>query len=427
MMERVKRLLARGHHLRWVLGDQAVVSGCNLAIAILLARALGPSGFGIYALITVAQQYFVSISVSMVGNPLVTAAPHARDAGEERRMIESGFAAQLVLGAGLAVLIAVAMAIFLHAGTPGISVLTVASLAVSSFGLPLLEWCRRLCFFNRDGPLLLQLDALTYLPVLVGTAVAAGYDWLTLDVAVALWAGASVVACAWGIYRLAVPLRLAGARAFAARHWRAARDFVVSFQAQWLGSQGIVYLVLPWVGTSGVGAYRSIISLAGFINPIATTLDNTLSFRFAEVYRKGGDPALRRYALRAGTALMAGAALLLIPIAVFARGIVELFLGHAYAPYASILYVHSLGIALVFATKIALYHLRARQQTRPIAWSSLAGATVSIVAASVMARAFGPVGIAWSIVLGGAVSLAWLVCCIARDAKSPEPMSVPLK
>jgi O-antigen/teichoic acid export membrane protein len=417
MRERLKRVLAPGHHLQWVLADQAVVSGCNLAIAVLYARMLGPSGFGVYALIFMAQQYFVSISTNLVGNPLITAAPHAPDAGEERRMIEGGFAAQLAVSAALGVVSAAVTAIFLHLGAPGLSGLAVASLAASSFGLPLLEWCRRLCFLHRKGPLLLQLDTLVYAPVLSGAVIAAWHDRLTLDVALALWAGASLVACLWGVLRLRMPLRVAGAYAFVVRHGRAAKDFVFSFQAQWLGSQGIVYLVLPWMGTAGVGAYRSIASLTGFANPIGTTLDNTLPFRFAEIYRKGGSPALRRHAVRVGSVVIGLSVLVLIPIVVFSERIVDLVLGDEYVPYSNILYVQSLAVAVAFATRIALAHERARQRTRPIARSALAGAAVSIVAALGVTSDFGPLGLAWSVTLGATVALVYLVCCMSRDVK----------
>jgi hypothetical protein len=159
--------------LHWVLADQVLVSGCNFAITILYARFFGPASFGTYALITVAQQYFVSVSVSLVGNPLITTAPHVQDDIERARLIQGSFAAQLIVGAALAFLAAAGMSICLLMGVAGVSAQTVAALAASTLGLATLEWMRRLCFLNRDGSSLLRFDAITYLPIVVA-AIRAG-------------------------------------------------------------------------------------------------------------------------------------------------------------------------------------------------------------------------------------------------------------
>lgn len=414
----LSRLLLRRRHLHWVLADQILVSGCNFVIAILYARSLGPAGFGTYALITVAQQYFVSVSVSLIGNPLITAAPHVQDTNEQRHMIESSFAAQLLVSTGLALLAAVGMSIYLFVGAPGFSGFAVLGLAASSFALPLLEWCRRLCFLHRDGPSLFRFDVLTYLPVVIAACALVRYGWLTLDMAVSLWGASSVTACLYGVYHLRMPCCFVGARAFMVRHWRASRDFVVSFQAQWLGSQGIVYLAAPVVGTSGVGAYRSIGGLLGFTNALGTTLDNMLPLRFAEAYRKGGDPALRKYTVRFGVALTGLLVLLLVPVGIFAEPIVGVLLGDAYVAYSNILWVQGISVTVIFASRIALYHERARLHTRRIALSAILGTIVSIFLVINITTVLGPVGLAWSTALGGTISLIYLSFCIFRDARS---------
>lgn len=417
MIRWLSRLLLRRRHLHWVLADQILVSGCNFVIAILYARSLGPPGFGTYALITVAQQYFVSVSVSLIGNPLITAAPHVQDANEQRHMIESSFAAQLLVSTGLALLAAVGTSIYLFVGAPGFSGFAVLGLAASSFALPLVEWCRRLCFLHRDGPSLFRFDALTYLPVVIAACALVQYDWLTLDMAVSLWGASSVTACLYGVYRLRMPCRFVGARAFMVRHWRASRDFVVSFQAQWLGSQGVVYLAVPLIGISGVGAYRSIGGLLGFTNALGTTLDNMLPLRFAEAYRKGGVPALRKYAVRFGVALTGLLLLLLLPVAIFAREIVGFLLGEAYVAYANILWVQGIYLGIVFASRLVIYHERARLITHRIAISASLGAIVSALLVITTTTTLGPIGIAWSAASGGAASLLYLSFSIFRDAR----------
>lgn len=413
----LSRLLLRRRHLHWVLADQILVSGCNFVIAILYARSLSPAGFGTYVLITVAQQYFVSMSVSLIGNPLITAAPHLQDTNEQRHMIEGSFAAQLLVSAVLALLTAVGMSIYLFVGAPGFSGFAVLGLAASSFGLPSLEWYRRLCFLHRDGPSLFRFDALTYLTVAIAACALVQYGWLTLNMAVSLWGASSVTTCLYGVYHLRMPFRFVGARAFMVQHWRASRDFVASFQAQWLGSQGIVYLAAPVIGASGIGVYRAMSGLLGFTNVLGTTLDNMVPIRFAEAYRKGGDLALRKHAMRFGLALTGLLLLLLLPVAIFAREIVGLLLGEAYVAYSNILWVQEIYLGILFASRLAIYHERARLITHRIAISASLGAIVSALLVISATTALGPIGLAWSAASGGAVSLLYLYFSIFRDAR----------
>ena len=417
MIGLVRRLLSRKRHLKWVMADQILVSGCNFAIGILYARALGPAGFGTYALITAAQLYLVSVSVSLIGNPMITTAVHVEDAGDQRKLIERSFAAQLILSAGLAFVAALGMSIYLFAGATGISPLAVVGLAASSFGFSLLEWYRRLCFLRRDGPSLFRFDAFAYPSIVIAAVGLTQYGWFTLDMAVSLWGLSSAAACTYAAYRLRMPYRLVGARAFMERHWRASRDFIVSFQAQWLGSQGILYLAAPMIGASGIGAYRSIAGLLGFTNAIGTTLDNMLPIRFAEAYRKGGNPALRKYSVRFGLALISLLVLLMLPIGIYAEVIVAFLLGDAYVAYANILWVQGILVVIVFANRIAIYHERARLNTRRIALSALLGTAASIILVVSTSTALGPIGVAWSTALGGAFSLLYLCVGIFRDTR----------
>jgi len=409
-------LLSRRRHVHWVLADQVLVSGCNFLIAILYARFLGPAGFGLYALVTVAQQYFVSMSASLIGNPLITAAPHLPDENERKQLVQRSFAAQLLVSAAFGSLAAAGMTICVLTDAANFSALAVLGATASSFCLPMLEWFRKLCFLQQDGPSLLRFDASAYLPIVVMTLALEHHGGFTLDAALLLWGVTSIAACLYAVRRLRLPCRLAGARTFVLQHWRVSRDFAASFQVQWLGSQGIVYLAAPVVGVAGIGAYRSVAGLLGFTNALGATLDNMLPLRFAEVYRKGGDRELRKHAVRSGLVLTGLLLLLLVPVAVFAREIVGLLLGDAFVGYSDILWVQGLYISILFASRWEIYHERARLITYRIAISAVLGAIVSLLLVLGAATAFGSVGIAWSTVAGAAASLLYLSWSISREA-----------
>lgn len=413
----LQRLLPRTRHVHWVLADQILVSGCNFVLAIVYARALGPTAFGIYALITVAQQYFVSVSVSLVANPFVTRAPHVEGDDERARLVAGSLSAQFVISGALALLSVAGLSLYLATGAVGISGLAVLGLAVSSFALPLLEWGRKLCFLNRDGATLFSIDALTYLPILLVAFLLTQSSSMTLDLGVLLWGAASAPVAIGAAVRLRMPCTLSAARSFMTQNWRLARDFIVPFQAQWLGSQGIVYLAVPVVGAAGVGAYRSIAGLLGFTNAIGTTLDNMMPIRFAEVYRAGGGAALRQYAARFAAGVIGIPALLLLPLAYFAEPIVRVFLGSAYSTYAEILWPQALYVVILYASRVVIYHDRARLRTQRIAVSALVGSAVSTMLVIFLASEFGAIGLVWSTVLGALSALLYLVFGMLDDIR----------
>jgi len=411
----LQQLPLRGRYVHWVLADQILVSGCNFVLAIIYARALGPTAFGIYALIIVAQQYLVSVSVSLVGNPLVTRVPHVEDKDARVRLIAGSLSAQLMVSGVLALLAMAGLSLCLAIWGGGISELAVLGLAASSFALPLLEWCRKRCFVDREAVALILVDALTYLPVVIGAFLLAQSGSLTIDLGVLLWGAASLPVAIAAAKRQRLPLSFAAARSFMIDNWRLARDFLVPFQAQWLGSQGMVYLAVPVVGPAGIGAYRSIAGLLGFTNAIGATLDNTMPIRFAEAYRTGGRAALRRCTVRFSIAVLGVPALLLPPLAFFAEPIIRLMLGEAYSGYAAILWGQAFYVFVLYASRVAIYHERARLQTRRIAVSALLGSAVSTLLVMVMASEFGAIGLVWSTVLGAICALLYLAFGLVGD------------
>lgn len=59
------------HRLGWGLADQAVSSLTNFLVVILVARALGPSGFGVFSLAYVTYGFCLNVSRGLATDPLV--------------------------------------------------------------------------------------------------------------------------------------------------------------------------------------------------------------------------------------------------------------------------------------------------------------------------------------------------------------------
>ena len=100
-MRRISQMIKHHRHAKWALTDQAVVSGSNFVIGILLARFLGPEAFGMFVLLQSVILYFNSFQGALIFQPMMSAAPQLSGA-KKLAYLQGVFALQLALTLTLA-------------------------------------------------------------------------------------------------------------------------------------------------------------------------------------------------------------------------------------------------------------------------------------------------------------------------------------
>lgn len=386
---------------QWVLIDQMLVSGSNFLIALILARSMGPSGFGVYALLTTVQQFSVGLSTSLLANPVGMALPHAEGTRDRQVLLGGGQALQMMIGLGFTVVTLLGGTAFcwLMPGT-GIGIAEILALAVGVATLPLLEWYRKLLFINSAYRHVFVADACLYGILLPAVAAIAYTGLASVLWVLTLWVIGSLLAVAWGHHSNRLSPDWGLVREHVQKQWRASLEWVAATQIQWAGSQGVIFVAAPIVGIAGIGAYRSAVSLLGFTNAIGQMLDNTVSLRSAEHYAKGGETALRKYLLQTVSRSTMWIALILAPFAIFPGLVFEVVLGDAYAGYESILVVHTIYTVLLFAYRGLIYYQRAKLQGGTVVRGALVFAAASICVVAIASTAFGAIGIVLGLTIG---------------------------
>ncbi len=401
------RLATDARH--WVLLDQMLVSGSNFLIALVLARAMGPAAFGVYALITAVQQFCVGLSTSLVANPVGMALPHADAQPDRQVLLAGGHAIQLFIGGCLAAVTAVVGTVVVHLlPAHGVGMAEIGLLCVGVASLPLLEWYRKMLFVRSAYRDVFIADACLYGPLLPTVALLAMTDRTSVAWVMASWAGCSLLAVVWGYHSTRTPADWRLAREHVRRQWRASLEWVAATQIQWLGSQGVIFVAAPLVGVAGIGAYRSAVSLLGFTNAIGQMLDNTVSLRSAEHYAKSGEEALRTYLYKTGLRSTLMVALIVSPFVIFPEWICHLVLGSGYVGYESLLPLQAIYTVLLFGYRSLIFYRRAKLQTRMVAHSAVIFAASSIAVTAFVSSSLGPMGIVLSTVTGVFCSVAFL-------------------
>jgi hypothetical protein len=243
--------LARGaRRLGWGLADQTLSSLTNFALAILVARAVGPAGLGAFGLAFATYTMTLGATRSQCSEPLAvrySATPDPVWRSGVRASTGTAFVIGLLAGAGC---IGVS---FLFGGTLG------ASLVVLGFGMPGLmvqdNW-RSAFFCHLRGSYAFTNDLVWTIAqvVLVGAVLASGHR--TAPAFLLAWAAAANVGALFGCLQARfVP------RPRLAWHWlRSNRDlgprYLIEFIARNAAQSGTMYATAAFGGLGAAGALR---------------------------------------------------------------------------------------------------------------------------------------------------------------------------
>ncbi|HZV62447.1 MAG TPA: lipopolysaccharide biosynthesis protein [Methylophilaceae bacterium] len=408
-MSKLGSLISRHRHANWAFLDQSIVSGSNFIIGILLARFLGPEAFGVFVLLQSVMLYVNSFQGALIFQPMMSAAPQLVEQ-ERSKYLQGVFAMQLILGLmlGLAVtLLAVGAHVLGLIHMAGLDSMTVAAVVCAMLTFQLQDWQRRYYFVHEKARAAFFIDIISYggQVALLGTAFVLG----RLDVATGFWiiAAASLTSFCIGFLHHSLRPVFAHARDVLREGWRTGRDYLVAWQFQWLGSQGVFMVGASLVGTHAVGGVRATQNIVGPINILFLAMDNLIPVAAARRYGKSGLDALSRYLWKItlwGTLLLAP---VLILLSVFAVPLMGLLYGESYVAFASLVYWQALYIFIQFYLRQAFFFLRTVKATGVILRSGIIMAAFSIAIASFTVDSYHATGLMFALLGGVSASLLY--------------------
>ncbi len=402
----------------WSLVDQGCVSAGNFITTILLARALTPSEYGIYALLFALMLFAVTMHSAAIvyGLSLYGAAGTGTDLGP---LVGGSLVLTVGLGTVLGALAATAAAFF-----------QAAPLAPWIF-LALLLWQvqettrRGLMSTLRHGDAVWG-DALSYL----GQAALLGYAFaghrLTLAFAFQSMAGTSLVASIVQVVQLRVRLGdFRGALSLVPRFWRVGRwALLVGLAQVFIGQALLWFLALRQI--ADVASFQSLLNLVRVTNPVMFAVGSVV---LPTVAARRSEPvaafrAARSYALLGASMLVPYLAV----ISVFPDWVLRIVYGanSAYAGLGVDLRILILGSAFAYVGhNLGMYYF-GLSRSDVVFHCNFASAVTTVVTGVVLVREAGVLGstVAYDLTFAAAMaSYAWF---LRRDARSPtaEAMAI---
>lgn len=363
----------------WSLADQALVSGTNFVSSVILARVLGLEAFGAYVVAQMYLFYANTFQGALVVSPMMIAIPASAGTAADQRRLMNGY-----LGYAAIVCASTLIAVELLAEVLGrwSSALSVRDLALPLAALIVAfqtqDWLRRVHYARSAHRRVFFADIFAYGGYLGALLMLTASE--RLDAAAAFWAMALTFGST-AIVELALNKYwpdLRGAVVVIRSQWRNSRDYLLSWQLQWLASQGVILFGTAVAGQQAAGAIRAAQNLLGPVMVLFQWLDNVLPVRFARHMKDAGAGALRLHAARLRNLGLGGLVLVVGVLAVISESLMVAVYGEPYRPFAAL--VDALGLYFLFgyAYRIDSYQARALGQTAMLARASTLWAAASI-------------------------------------------------
>ncbi len=317
-----------------VLGDQAVVSAANFVMGLLLARYLGPAGYGQFVLSYNVILFLAGLQGAMIISPMMViggALPGAR----AKEYFSAILVEQLLLCAVLVVVLLAALGVASELAPQWGLKIFLWPLVFAAAGFLWQDFSRRYLFVqNRAGSALIN-DLITHglrCALLAGLGFALG---LTTGKAFWVIGGTCIAgvlastALSFKRRSLALPSR-AGLISVGSEHWNFGKWLLAELMLYWCGSQLVIYVAAHMISVSAVGAISAGQNIMGAANVFFLALENLVPSRAAYVYAQRGEEGLQRY-LRRVTMLGAAGILTIVAVgAIWAEFWLDLFYGSAY-------------------------------------------------------------------------------------------------
>ena len=380
----------------------AAGAGLSYCAQLLLARSIGPDGYGVYATVF-AWMTLLGYGAALGADvSLLRFIPAYRARGEWGLLRGAiVFAERSALVAGLG--IGVAGMIVVRFAASGLS----SSLAHTvRIGLPLvplyaLLWIR--CstvrafggVFSAIAPDRLLRDGLLILLIGLCTVIAPGALGAPAMMVVTVLSAAVALLAVSAAKRRISPARLGAAAAvFAGRTWAATALPLVAIGVADVAMNRSGVMLLGWAGhTTEAGLYALAFNVA-FLSVLPRTAINALlAPAIADSFARNDRSGLQALAANASLWNLAGAACVAVPVAVLAEPILAWF-GPAFAAAATTLRILLLGQLVVAGAGSQLYLLTMTGHERSAAWLMVAGGGANLLLGAGLVLAFGLTGAA---------------------------------
>ena len=415
-MKKLKSIYFTNRQAPIALIDQAVVSGAGFVTGVLLARFLGLSSYGVFAMTWLVVLFFASIQQAFIIAPMQTLLPK-KTKEEKDSFLNMMFLQQLLF----ALLVALITYLFCRFSELMFfdslelrSVEIIMPLAVLTYLMN--EYFRKLFFVEGRSRTALVLDLISYSTQILGLLVVAYMHQLNLQRAIIIIALSNSISSTYGLLKtksLQWHFREFGTHLV--ETWNYSGWLIGTSLLQWFSGNFFIVTAGGILGPVSVGAIRMAQNIIGVLNILFLAMENFIPSNASKIYHDKGLKNL--YAYLRQVMFMAGAITftLIFSIVVFARQIIDFLYGKDYIKYENVLFGFALLYLFVFTGLLLRFFIRTVEKNRDIFISYLLSAGFSLLLAAPMVSSFGMAGVFAGLILTQVIVQLWYLYSLKTE------------
>lgn len=399
------------------LTDQAVVSGSNFLIGIVLARVLGIEGYGLFALLWMIVLFGKSINQAFVTRPMMSLAPK-KESEESASYIATLHYLQYLTSFGIGIFVF----IFLLFGqyfdieiTDNRWFWVMPSIVVLHL---IYDFYRSQSFVKQDVVFALILDIILFGGHFLAVFILWYYDNLSVTNALTGIGFAHFVVVILGLFKyFSFNFNTNILKETILYHFTFSKWLIGTALLQWFSGNFFIIVAAALMSEAAVGAVRIVQNVMGLTHVLFLAMENMVPVKAALHYKEGGFKQLKTYLIyitsRAG--ILVGGILLFL--AIFRTYIIDFLYGAEYIEYSYLVIGFCLTYILIFIGHPLRFALLTLEITKPMFISYVLGAVFSLILAYPLVGRFGLVGVLIGIFVTQGLSQLVYVYYLKRAGK----------
>jgi O-antigen/teichoic acid export membrane protein len=398
-----------------VLLDQALVSGVNFVVAILLARLLGIENFGLYAFGWMLVLFVSSVQLAFIVSPLFTLFPKHKNRTNylsSVHTVQLGFSVITFL-----ISFGVVKGVFDYKPEWQIEgVLYSLPLVAALFVLQ--DFYRRVNFTLKKPIRSLISDGISYGAQPIGIMLLNHFNVLTIHHAFLMISVLFGVSIIYNISKVNLSFSSINIKNTITENWSFSKYLVGTALLQWVSGNFFIIVAGGLLGPVAIGAIRIAQNVVGVLHVLFSAMENIIPIKGAEILDKEGNTKTLKYfkkmLFKGGLVTL----IVLVLIALLRTQIITLFYGDEYLEYVNVLLGFTGLYVLVFAGTIMGFVIRTFEMNNIFFWSYIITTIFSLLAADPIIRATGIYGVLIGLFITQLINISFYILKLNSQLKT---------
>lgn len=405
-MQKLKNIVKGNSTKSLIIGDQALVSGVNFLLTIIITRSLGIEVFGVFSMIWLIVLLIAGFHQSFIVQPMLSLTIKKK---KEKTQFNNALFVTQIFFCIIASIISFVFFSFSDVFLDGWD-LEKRSLPISLvvFVFLMHEYFRKNAFANTLIKRALVMDLLCYGSILILTFSAIFLQRFSLTFLINALIFSFTLSSLYGIlkFNFIRISRFQFLESFS-EQWHFSKWLVATSGFQWFSGNIFLAAGGSLLGPAILGAIRFGQNIAGLLNVFILALENQVPVTASKILSIDGLSNMRQYLRRVfkiGGILILGVSVL---ISLFSTQLISIIYGNEYTEFAYILIGFCVITLVVFAGFPLRIALRTLEYTKPIFISYILSGLFGISLAFPIVKAFGIVGVLFGMFISQLIMISW--------------------